>query len=59
MTEQAMKEFYLKVKNWLRRKVPVGGLLWHILVFPQRFRRHGFRIFKGISVANNLKTAFP
>ncbi|MBI2013508.1 MAG: glycosyltransferase family 2 protein [Candidatus Colwellbacteria bacterium] len=43
------------LKNWLRHKVHVGGFLWHILVFPQRFKRHGFRIFKGIWEARETK----
>jgi len=42
-------------KDWLRRNVPIGGILWHILVFPQRFRRHGFRIFKGYWEARETK----
>ena len=42
-----MKEIYLKIKDFLKKRVKTGGFLWHILVFPQRFQRHGFRIFKG------------
>ncbi len=50
-----MKEFCLKVKNWLGRNVPIGGVIWHILVFPGRFKRHGFRIFKGVWEARETK----
>ena len=50
-----MKRFYLKVKNWLRKHVRAGSALWHLLVFPQRFRRHGFRIFKGYWEARETK----
>ncbi len=50
-----MNNIYLVIKRWLQRNIPVGGFLWHILVFPQRFRRHGFRIFKGYWEARETK----
>ncbi|OGI67953.1 hypothetical protein A2738_03850 [Candidatus Nomurabacteria bacterium RIFCSPHIGHO2_01_FULL_42_15] len=46
---------YLKIKKFLKKRIKTGGLLWHLLVFPQRFQRHRFRIFKGYWEARETK----
>lgn len=35
------------LKRLVSKHIAPGGFFWHILVFPQRFRRHGFKIFRG------------
>jgi len=35
-----------RLKQWIKKRTVTGGVLWHVMVFPQRFLRHGLKLLK-------------